>query len=114
MKLITIDIETKSDKNIMKSGVYAYADSKYFDILLFSYSIDGEAVQVVDLANGEKIPNEILKAFTDETVIKQAFNVNFERVCLSVYVRRNYPQYFKGYEENYFIVIRLDKLMKKK
>ncbi len=102
MKLITIDIETKSDKDITKSGVYAYADSPYFDILLFSYSVDGGAVQVIDLANGEKIPEEILKAFTDETVIKQAFNVNFERVCLSVYVRRNYPQYFKGYEENYF------------
>ena len=97
MELITIDIETKSDKDIMKSGVYAYADSPYFDILLFSYSIDGGAVQATDLAKGEKIPDEILKAFTDENIIKQAFNVNFERVCLSVYVRRNYPQYFKSY-----------------
>ena len=97
MEIITIDIETKSDKDIMKSGVYAYADSKYFDILLFSYSIDGGQVQVVDLANGEKIPDYILKALTDETIIKQAFNVNFERVCLSVYVKQNYPQYFKGY-----------------
>ena len=102
METVTIDIETKSDRDIMKSGVYAYADSKYFDILLFSYSVDGGAVQVIDLANGETIPEKILKAFADETVIKQAFNVNFERVCLSVYVRRNYPQYFRGYEENYF------------
>ena len=102
METVTIDIETKSDRDIMKSGVYAYADSKYFDILLFSYSVDGGAVKVIDLANGEKIPDEILKAFADENIIKQAFNVNFERVCLSVYVQRNYPQYFKGYEENYF------------
>ena len=86
MELITIDIETKSDKDITKSGVYAYADSPYFDILLFSYSVDGGAVQVIDLANGEKIPDEILKAFTDETVIKRSHNVQFERVCLSVYV----------------------------
>ncbi len=97
MKLITIDIETKSDKDITKSGVYAYADSPYFDILLFSYSVDGGAVQVIDLANGEKIPDEILKAFTDENIIKRSHNVQFERVCLSVYVKRNYQQYFKSY-----------------
>ena len=102
METVTIDIETKSDRDIMKSGVYAYVDSPYFDILLFSYSVDGGAVQVIDLANNEKIPDEILKAFADENIIKQAFNVNFERVCLSVYVQRNYPQYFRGYEENYF------------
>ncbi|MBR7085117.1 MAG: hypothetical protein IKI37_08070, partial [Oscillospiraceae bacterium] len=102
METVTIDIETRSDRDITKSGVYAYADSKYFDILLFSYSVDGGAVQVIDLANGETIPDKILKAFADETIIKQAFNVNFERVCLSVYVKRNYPQYFRGYEENYF------------
>ena len=100
MKLITIDIESRSDRDITKSGVYAYADSPYFDILLFSYSVDGGAVQVIDLAGGEKIPDEILKAFTDENIIKQAFNVNFERVCLSVYVKRNYPQYFKGYDSD--------------
>ena len=61
METVTIDIETKSDRDIMKSGVYAYADSKYFDILLFSYSVDGGAVQVIDLANGETIPDKILK-----------------------------------------------------
>ena len=54
--MITIDIETKSDKDIAKCGVYAYADSPYFDILLFAYSIDGQPVQVVDMANGEEIP----------------------------------------------------------
>ena len=95
--MITIDIETKSDKNIAKCGVYAYADSPYFDILLFAYSVDGQPVQVVDTANGEEIPENILAALADENVIKRAFNVNFERVCLSKYLRDNYPQYFQSY-----------------
>ncbi len=97
MECITIDIETRSDRDIMKCGVYAYADSPYFDILLFSYSVDGGAVQVIDLANGEKIPDRILKAFINEKIIKRSHNVNFERVCLSVYVQRNCPQFFQSY-----------------
>lgn len=95
--MITIDIETKSDKDISKCGVYAYTDTPYFDILLFAYSIDGQPVQVVDMANGEEIPENILVALVDENVIKRAFNVNFERVCLSKYLRKNYPQYFQSY-----------------
>lgn len=95
--MITIDIETKSDKDITKCGVYAYADSPYFDILLFAYSIDGQPVQVIDTAKGEKIPENVLSALTDENVIKRAFNVNFERVCLSRYLQKNYPQYFQSY-----------------
>lgn len=78
MKELEIDIETKSDRDITKCGVYAYTDSPYFDILLFSYSIDGDAVQIVDIANDEKIPDDILKALTDEAITKRAFNVNFE------------------------------------
>lgn len=97
MKELEIDIETQSDRDITKCGVYAYADSPYFDILLFSYSTDGGEVQVVDIANGEKIPDDILKALTDETIIKCAFNVNFERVCLSRYLAKNYPAYFQSY-----------------
>lgn len=100
MKKITIDIETKSDKDISKCGVYAYADSPYFDILLFAYSVDGQPVQVIDTAKGEKIPAKILSALTDEKVIKRAFNVNFERVCLSRYLKKNYPQYFQSYSIN--------------
>lgn len=65
MNRITIDLETKSDRDITKCGVYAYADTPYFDILLFSYSIDGNEVQVVDIANDEKIPDDILKSLTD-------------------------------------------------
>ena len=95
--MITIDIETRSDKDISKCGVYAYTDTPYFDILLFAYSIDGQPVQVVDTANGEEIPENVLAALVDENVIKKAFNVNFERVCLSKYLRKNYPQYFQSY-----------------
>ena len=100
MKEMVIDLETRSDKDITKCGVYAYADSPFFKILLFSVSIDGGKVQLFDLANGDKIPAEILKALTDETVIKRSHNVNFERVCLSKYLRTNYPQFFKSYSIN--------------
>ena len=95
--MITIDIETKSDKDISKYGVYAYTDTPYFDILLFAYSIDGQPVQVVDTANGEEIPENVLAALADENVVKRAFNCNFERVCLSKYLRENHPQYFQSY-----------------
>ena len=97
INMITIDIETKSDKDISKCGIYAYTDTPYFGILLFAYSIDGQPVQVVDMANGEEIPENVLAALVDENVIKKAFNVNFERVCLSKYLRKNYPQYFQSY-----------------
>ena len=97
INMITIDIETRSDKDISKCGVYAYTDTPYFDILLFAYSIDGQPVQVMDTANGEEIPENVLAALADENVVKRAFNCNFERVCLSKYLRENYPQYFQSY-----------------
>ena len=100
MKEIEIDLETRSDRDITKCGVYAYADTKYFDILLFAYSVDGQPVQVIDTAKGEKIPEKILSAFADEKIVKRAFNVNFERVCLSRYLSKNYPQYFQSYSIN--------------
>lgn len=83
MKTLSIDIETYSSANLAKSGVYRYVESPDFEILLFSYSIDGDNVQVVDLASGEKLPSDVITALMDETVIKWAFNANFERVCLS-------------------------------
>lgn len=95
--MYTIDIETRSDKDISKCGVYAYTDTPYFDILLFAYSVDGQPVQVVDMANGEEIPENVITALADENVIKRAFNCNFERVCLSKYLRENDPQYFQSY-----------------
>ena len=86
MKSLSIDIETYSSVNLAKSGVYRYVEAPDFEILLFSYSVDGGAVQVIDLACGEKIPADILGALTDESVTKWAFNAGFERVCLSRYI----------------------------
>ena len=87
MKTISIDIETFSDVNLAKCGVYKYAESPTFEILLFGYAVDGGEVQVVDLMQGESIPDDILDALTDESVTKWAFNASFERVCLSRYLR---------------------------
>ena len=89
MKTLSIDIETYSDQPLTKTGVYRYVESPVFEILLFSYSVDGRPVQLVDLACGETIPSDIIAALTDETVTKWAFNANFERVCLSRYL--GYP-----------------------
>ena len=97
MKKLMMDLETKSDVDITKAGVYRYADSPYFDILLFAYSVDDNPVQVVDLASGEQLPEEILNALTDDRIQKHAFNASFERVCLSVWLRRNYPECFISY-----------------
>ena len=97
IKTISIDIETFSDVDLQKCGVYKYVQSHVFEVLLFGYSINGAAVQVVDLAQGEAIPDEILKALTDDTVLKWAFNAQFERVCLSAYLKKHYPQYFSSY-----------------
>ena len=97
MKKLMIDLETKSDIDLAKAGVYRYADSPYFDLLLFAYSVDDAPVQVVDLASGEQLPEEILNALTDDRIQKHAFNASFERVCLSVWLRRNYPERFVSY-----------------
>lgn len=86
MKTLSIDIETYSEADLNRTGVYRYAEDPSFEILLFGYSADGGDVQVVDLARGEKIPAEVLNALTDDAVIKAAFNANFERVCLSRYL----------------------------
>lgn len=86
IKTLSLDLETFSSVNLQKAGVYKYAESPDFDILLFGYSVDGGAVHVIDLACGEKIPAEIVDALSDESVIKWAFNAQFERVCLSNYL----------------------------
>lgn len=86
MKNIEIDIETYSSVSLQKCGVYKYAESPDFEILLFGYSIDGGPVATVDLACGEKIPADVLDVLTDDTVTKWAFNAQFERVCLSRYL----------------------------
>lgn len=92
MKTLSLDLETYSSVDLGKSSVYRYAESPDFDILLLGYSADGGEVQVVDLAQGEQIPTEVIDALTDECVCKWAFNAQFERVCLSQWLRRNgYP-----------------------
>ena len=92
MKTLSLDLETYSSVDLGKSSVYRYVESPDFDILLLGYSADGGEVQVVDLAQGEQIPTEVIDALTDERVCKWAFNAQFERVCLSQWLRRNgYP-----------------------
>ena len=86
MKSLSIDIETYSSENLAKCGVYRYCQSPDFEILLFGYSVDGGPVQVVDLANGEVIPDEVICALVDDKIIKWAFNAQFERICLSRYL----------------------------
>ena len=93
MKKISIDLETYSSVDLGKSGVYKYAESEDFEILLFAYSVDDGGVKVIDLANGEIIPEEILSALSDQNIEKWAFNANFERVCLSRFLgKRLKPQ----------------------
>lgn len=87
MKTLSIDIETYSSVELPKCGVYKYTEAPDFDILLFGYSADGGPVQVVDLASGETIPNEVVAALTDDSVTKWAFNAQFERICLSRWLR---------------------------
>lgn len=83
MKTLSIDIETYSSVSLQKAGVYKYTESQDFEILLFGYSADGGPVQTVDLACGETIPEAVISALTDESVLKWAFNASFERICLS-------------------------------
>ena len=97
IKTLSIDIETYSDIDLSKCGVYKYTESTVFDILLFGYSVNGGEVQVIDLACGDSIPTEIIAALTDETVIKWAFNASFERICLSAWIRRYYRKDFYSY-----------------
>jgi len=94
---LSIDAETFSDVDLKKCGVYKYAESPDFEILLFGVSVDGGEVTVYDLASGDTVPEEIIRALSDDSVIKWAYNASFERVCLSVWLRRNYPQYFSSY-----------------
>lgn len=89
MKNISLDIETYSSIDLSKSGVYKYAESEDFQILLFAYSIDYGEIKVIDLASGEKIPEDIKSALKDPHVKKWAFNANFERVCLSKYLKED-------------------------
>ncbi len=94
---LEIDIESFSSVDLKKCGVYKYAESPDFEILLFGVSVDGGDVTVYDLASGDTVPEEIIRALSDDSVIKWAYNASFERICLSVWLRRNYPQHFSSY-----------------
>jgi len=97
MKEMSIDLETYSDVDIKKCGAYKYAESNNFEILLFGVSVDESPVRVYDLACGDTVPEEILAALSDESVIKWAFNASFERICLSNWLKRHHPEHFFGY-----------------
>lgn len=93
---ISIDLETFSDVDISKGGVYRYAESDNFEILLFAYAVDGGEVVIVDMAQGEKIPENIINAITDRNITKWAFNSQFERICLSMYFKKHRPELMQG------------------
>ena len=97
IKTLSIDLETFSDVDLKKCGVYKYAESPQFEILLFGVSVNGGQVAVYDLASGETVPDEIVRAIADDGVLKWAYNASFERVCLSMWMRRYYPQHFRSY-----------------
>ena len=90
-QILEMDIESFSDVDLIKCGVYAYADSPAFEILLFAYSFDGGETQIIDLAQGEKLPAEVEDAIFDVSVTKTAYNANFERTCLSKHFGRYIP-----------------------
>lgn len=100
MKSLHLDLETYSSTDLSKCSIYKYVQAKDFEILLFGYSIDDGDVRVIDLAQGEKIPIDIIKALSDENIIKRAYNTNFERICLSEYLRRYYETDFISYGVN--------------
>ena len=97
IKELSIDLETYSDVDIKKSGVYKYAESDSFEILLFAVSINSGPVTVYDLASGDNLPQEILSAIVSDNIIKWAYNASFERICLSNWMRKHYPEHFKSY-----------------
>ena len=97
IRTLSINLETFSDVDLKKCGVYKYVESPNFEILLFGVSVDGGEVMVYDLASGDTVPEEIIKALSDDGVTKWAYNASFERICLSAWLRRNYPQHFRSY-----------------
>ena len=91
MKSLSIDIETYGSVDLTKSGVYAYANAPDFKILLFAYAFDDEEVKIIDLAQGEALPKEVMDALTDGDVLKTAYNANFERTCIGKYFNIDLP-----------------------
>ena len=100
IQTLSLDLETFSDVDLQKCGVYKYAQSPNFEILLFGVSVNGGEVVVYDLAQGDTVSMKSVDALTDDTVTKWAYNAAFERICLSVWLQRNYPAYFHSYSIN--------------
>ena len=100
MDTYEIDLETSSGADLVKQGVYGYVEDPEFRILLFGISINGSPVHCYDLACGEKLPKEIICGLVDKNVIKWAFNASFERICISTWLRKEYPDVFKGYGDS--------------
>ena len=86
MKTLAIDIETYSSVSIQKCGVYAYSSSHDFEVLLFGYAWDDGPVEVIDLAQGQKLPQDVLDALCDSQILKKAFNASFARTCLAAFL----------------------------
>ncbi|MPQ44598.1 hypothetical protein [Clostridium tarantellae] len=91
MSILSIDIETYSSMDLTKCGVYAYTESEDFEILLLAYAFDDEEVKIIDFKCGESIPIKLREALTDKSIIKTAFNANFERTCLAKYLNEKMP-----------------------
>ena len=91
MREMSIDIETYSSEDLLKTGVYRYAEAPDFEILLFAYAFDDEEIQIVDMASGEPLPDDVLKALTDPEILKTAYNANFERTCISRFFEMQLP-----------------------
>ncbi len=97
IKSLSIDIESFSDIDLKKCGVYKYSESDSFEVLLLAASINNGPVEVFDIASGETLPEEIIDAIVDDNITKWAYNANFERICLSSWIKKNYPLKFKSY-----------------
>jgi DNA polymerase len=87
----SLDLETYSSRELVNCGVYAYAEAEEFEILLLGYAFNDGQVRIIDLKSGEKIPREVIAALTDQSIIKTAFNANFERTCLTAYFKVYMP-----------------------
>lgn len=101
MKNLYLDLETFSSVSLRDSGVYRYAEAADAEIMLFGYSADGAPIKVIEVAKGEQVPAEVLSALSDPSVTKWAHNASFERVFLSIWLRRNCPEYFRSCSDEY-------------
>ena len=91
VRTLAVDLETFSSRDLRSSGVFSYTESEDFEILLFGYAFGDAPVQIIDLAQGGKLPEEVIVALTDPKIIKTAFNAQFERTCLEKYLDKPMP-----------------------